>query len=111
AGPHWIVLDASSASGRHAQTTTTIEACVAERAPTGTWAQLGGDPAHTGAVARELVPPLATRWAQTVGGHVITASPVVANGIAVVVTTDLADGDTGAVVALDAATGVPKWRA
>jgi outer membrane protein assembly factor BamB len=56
-----------------------------------------------------LAPPLQTRWTSAVGGHIVTASPIVADGRVYVATTDLADGDRGTIVALDLVTGATVW--
>ncbi|HEY0254804.1 MAG TPA: PQQ-binding-like beta-propeller repeat protein, partial [Kofleriaceae bacterium] len=59
-------------------------------------------------------PPLSTqlgeRWAVPVGGHLLSARPVIADGVIYVTVTDLGDGNTGGVVALDLATGAENWR-
>jgi outer membrane protein assembly factor BamB len=47
---------------------------------------------------------------QTAGGHAITAPPVIAAGTVYVATTDLGDGGTGGIIALDLATGAVRWR-
>jgi outer membrane protein assembly factor BamB len=41
---------------------------------------------------------------------VLTASPVIASGVVYVAVTDLGDGTTGGIVALDLATGAQRWR-
>jgi outer membrane protein assembly factor BamB len=97
-GPHAIAVDATSWSGKTAHVEAAVSACVTTSVVTSSgWSF----PA----------PPLAPRWATAVGGHVVTARPAVGDGAAFVVTTDLADGGSGAVVALDAATGAIRWRA
>lgn len=90
----------------------TFEACVASNVPaTGEdWTQLGGGPSHAGVRAHEVTPPLTTRWTATVGGHVLTAPPVIADGRVFAAATDLADGSTGGVVAMDLSTGALRWR-
>jgi len=111
-GAHTVAIEATSASGTRATTTATIDICDPRGAPgaSGDWAQLGGGPTHAGARAHELVPPLVTRWTQTVGGHVVTAPPAIANGAVYVAVTDLGDGNAGGIVALDLATGAVRWR-
>lgn len=87
------------------------ESCTPTRATAGEdWAQLGGSPSHAGVRGHEVKPPLETRWAATVGGHVLTAPPVIANGRVYVAATDLADGNTGGVTSFDLATGETVWR-
>jgi len=54
---------------------------------------------------------LAPRWVTAVGGHVLSARPAIANGVVYVTVTDLANGNTGGVVALELATGRILWRA
>lgn len=79
-GVHTISVDAVSPTGLRVSTTSTISVC----APDG--------------------------WVTAVGGHLLSARPVIANHTVYVTVTDLADGDTGGVVALDLATGAIKWR-
>jgi uncharacterized protein (TIGR03382 family) len=112
-GTHTVELAATSATGAHARSTQTFEVCDPAAAPVaGTdWPQLAGGAAHTGARPADLAPPLVTRWTQVLGGHVVTAPPVIANGRVYAAVTDLGDGNTGGVVALDLATGAIRWRA
>ncbi len=110
---HAITVEATNAVGTRASTSTSFVVCTPAPAPTATaadWSQLGGSPAHLGATSHELAPPLTTRWTATVGGHVVTAAPVIAGGIVYVAVTDLADGTTGGIVAVDLATGHRRWR-
>jgi outer membrane protein assembly factor BamB len=111
-GAHDVTIDAVSASGERASTIVTLDVCApaATPAPGEPWPQLGGGPAHTGARAADLPPPLAERWVAAVGGHVVTAPPAIANGMVYVAVTDLGDGATGGVVAVDLATGAVRWR-
>jgi len=112
AGAHTVTIDATSATGTHAAITATVQICDPAGAPgaSGDWNQVGGNAQHTGARDHVLAPPLVTRWTQTVGGHVITAPPVIASGTVYAVVTDLADGGAGGVVAVDLATGAVRWR-
>ena len=89
-----------------------FEVCAQPPAPSAAedWAQLGGAADHLGARLHEVPPPLATRWVATVGGHVLTAPPVIAGGTVFVAVTDLGDGNAGGVVALDLMTGAQRWR-
>ena len=89
-GPHRVDVIAETASSR-ATTTATIAVCDAVA---------GKDPLQ-----------LAPRWVTAVGGHVLSARPAIANGVVYVTVTDLANGDTGGVVALELATGTILWRA
>jgi outer membrane protein assembly factor BamB len=57
-----------------------------------------------------VAPPLVTRWVATVGGHVVTAPPVIADGTVYVAVSDLGDGGAGGVAALELATGALRWR-
>ena len=112
AGAHTVTIEATSAAGTHTATTATVQICEPTGAPgaSGDWNQLGGNAQHTGARDHVLPPPLVTRWTQTVGGHVLTAPPAIANGAVYVAVTDLADGGAGGIVALDLATGAVRWR-
>ncbi len=112
-GPHSIAIDGVTTGGQHVARTFGFEVCTPEARPVGgtPWPQLGGTPAHTGASARELAPPLVTRWTSSVGGHVLHGAPVIAHGMIYLTTTDLASGDGGGVVALDLETGALRWRA
>ncbi|MBV8759581.1 MAG: PQQ-binding-like beta-propeller repeat protein [Deltaproteobacteria bacterium] len=111
-GAHTVTIEATNATGAHAATTSTVQICEPAGAPgaSSDWNQLGGNAQHTGAREHVLAPPLVTRWTQTVGGHVITAPPVIANGSVFVAVTDLADGGAGGIVAVDLATGATRWR-
>ncbi|MEO8699449.1 MAG: PQQ-binding-like beta-propeller repeat protein [Kofleriaceae bacterium] len=112
AGTHAITVDARSAGGARATATTTVAVCTAPpRIPApAAWLQLGGSPGHTGAWPRVIEPPLAARWTATVGGNILQAAPAIANGLVFVSITDLGDGTTGGVIAIDLATGAVRWR-
>lgn len=112
AGVHTIAVDAIAHSGASATTTATIEVCEPGAAPPAgeAWPQVGGDANHAGARAHEVAPPLVTRWTTAVGGPVVTAAPVIANGLVYVAVSDLADGGSGGAVALDLVTGALRWR-
>jgi outer membrane protein assembly factor BamB len=111
-GAHTLTVEARSVSGAHASTTTAYEVCDDTPLVPGpaSWPQLGGSPGHTGASERVVAPPLATRWATPIGGHVLQAAPVIADGAVFVSATDLGNGDAGGVIAIDLATGVVRWR-
>jgi outer membrane protein assembly factor BamB len=79
--------------------------------PPAVWPQLGGGPGHGGAWPHEIAPPVAVRWAGSVGGAILHAAPAVADGAVFATSTDLADGRTGGVVAFELATGAVRWRA
>jgi outer membrane protein assembly factor BamB len=87
-GAHQITVEARAASGVTTTTSSAIEVC---------------DPASG--------PSMQAKWVTAVGGHILSASPAVANHTVYVTVTDLADGNAGGVVALDAATGAIEWRA
>jgi outer membrane protein assembly factor BamB/predicted phosphodiesterase len=89
-GAHSVEVTAETPNA-HATTTAMVTAC--DEAP-------GGD-------ALDLAP----RWVTPVGGHVLSARPAIANGVVFVTVTDLGNGDTGGVVALELATGKLLWRA
>jgi len=111
-GAHTVVVDARAPSGLSASRTLAFEVCAPAPAepPRGAWPQLGGSPRHAGASPRAIAPPLEQRWATTIGGHVVHAAPAIADGVVFVTATDLGDGDTGGVVAIDLATGATRWR-
>jgi outer membrane protein assembly factor BamB/predicted phosphodiesterase len=111
-GTHALSVEATSAMGARATATASFLVCKPDPAPAigADWPQLGGSPAHGGAAAHELSPPLVTQWSATVGGHVITAPPVIAGGIVYVAVSDLGDGASGGVAAFDLVTGQPRWR-
>jgi outer membrane protein assembly factor BamB len=111
-GTHTLAVEATSATGTRATAIASFVVCKPDLAPAAgaDWPQLGGSPAHVGAAAHELSPPLATQWSATVGGHVITAPPVIAGGIVYVAVSDLGDGAAGGVVAIELATGRTRWR-
>jgi outer membrane protein assembly factor BamB/predicted phosphodiesterase len=108
AGPHSLAVTAGTTT-RHTSFVAGCEnpAASGEIAP---WAQAGGNAAHTGFVTRPIAPPLVQRWATAIGGHVLQAAPVIGDGAAFVVATDLGRGDTGGVVALELTTGAVRWR-
>lgn len=112
AGPHTLSLEAIGRGGARVTRAVGFEVCATApaRVTEGSWPQLGGGAAHTGATQHELAPPLVTRWTASVGGHVLHGAPAIAHGMIFVTTTDLAAGSTGGVVALDLATGVIRWR-
>jgi outer membrane protein assembly factor BamB len=89
-GAHTVEVSAETATSR-ATTTATINAC--DDAPS-------ADPLE-----------LAPRWVAEVGGNLLSARPAIANGIVYVTVTDLANGNTGGVVALELSTGKIVWRA
>jgi outer membrane protein assembly factor BamB/predicted phosphodiesterase len=111
-GAHGVEIVVTTASGQRVTRQTTFETCAASPAPAAgdDWDQLGGSPSHGGARGHEVRPPLTTRWTTTVGGHLLTAPPVIAGGRVFVAVTDLGDGNTGGVVAIDLATGAVRWR-
>nr|MBA3457136.1 PQQ-binding-like beta-propeller repeat protein [Deltaproteobacteria bacterium] len=74
------------------------------------WPQLGGAADHGGSIWRELQPPLVSQWTAAAGGHLLSAAPVIANGMVFVTATDLGSGRGGGVVAFDLATGGLRWR-
>jgi outer membrane protein assembly factor BamB len=111
-GPHAIAVEAFGAAGTRVAATAAIEVCDADLPPASgeDWSQVGGGPAHLGARTHELAPPLAVRWTAPIGGQVLTAAPVIAQGAVFVAVSDLGDG-VGGVVALDLTTGRLIWRA
>jgi len=111
-GAHSVEVVVTTSTGTRVAKTATFEVCAPPALPTAgqDWAQVGGDPTHLGARTHELAPPLVTRWTAAAGGHVLTASPVIAHGMVYVAVTDLADGTTGGIVAFDLATGAQRWR-
>ncbi|HEY5946054.1 MAG TPA: PQQ-binding-like beta-propeller repeat protein [Kofleriaceae bacterium] len=112
AGAHTIVVDADAQSGEHASATITFEVCNPGPPPLpgAAWPQVGADANHAGARASVIPPPLVTRWTATVGGHVLSAAPVIAQGMVFLAVTDLGDGASGGIVALDLLTGAQRWR-
>lgn len=110
-GRHEITLTARGPSGKLA-TSTAIDVCTPPVVahPSGTWAGLGGGPAHTSARADDLPPPLGVVWTATVGGWLLAGTPAVDTGAVFVAVTDLGAGTRGGIVALDLASGVERWR-
>lgn len=107
-----VRIEARTAAGRLVEATGTVTICDPPRPPApaiGAWPQPGGDARHRGAQEAAIEPPLAELWATPVGGP-ITGGPVIGGGRVVVAVADLARGDAGGVVALDAATGANLWR-
>jgi outer membrane protein assembly factor BamB len=112
AGAHTLAVTAGTGAGGTTRHTSFVAGCenpvaIAHAAP---WPQAGGNAAHTGFVTRPIAPPVVQRWATAIGGHVLQAAPVIGDGAAFVVATDLGRGDTGGVVALELATGAVRWR-
>lgn len=75
------------------------------------WQFFHGDAGHRGYLADGPKPPLSMAWATNVGGTILLASPVIADGKVYVGTGYLESLDDCAVHALDLATGKPAWRA
>ena len=92
AGVHTLEVEVRAADGEVARAPRALAVCIQAAPP----------------AAPTL--PRVQRWATSVGGHVLTAAPVIAGDLVYVVTTDLADGDAGGVVALELATGAIRWR-
>ncbi len=111
-GPHTLVVTAQSASGNVTTATVAFDVCSVDTPtfPATPWAQVNGGPDHTNAVAGELVPPLVPRWTTALGGHVLQGAPVFASGLVIETAVDLGDDTTGAIVAVDVATGAVVWR-
>jgi len=112
AGAHTIVVEARTPSGARARRTHAFEACTPEPPPRAgaDWPQVGGAADHAGAIARELIPPVVPQWTASAGGHLLSAAPVIANGVVYVTAADLGDGNGGGVVAFELATGSLRWR-
>ncbi|HSS00725.1 MAG TPA: PQQ-binding-like beta-propeller repeat protein [Kofleriaceae bacterium] len=108
-GTHTLTL-ATRAGG--AQTSVAFDVCDGGTPPPAgaDWPQIGGGPDHAGARTDELAPPLAARWATSIGGHALQAAPAIAGGTVFVTATDQGDGNTGGVVAIDLLTGAVRWR-
>ncbi len=111
-GWHSLQVEAVTATGGHSLRALTFEVCDEGVAsvPTLEWPQTGGGPEHAAATPTSITPPLAPRWTATVGGNVVHASPVIADGAVFVTGTDLGDGTTGGIVAIELATGIERWR-
>jgi len=112
-GAHTLTVEARSSSGTRTSVATAFEVCEERQvipSSRAAWPQLGGSPEHPGASPRVVAPPLAARWATTVGGHVLQATPAIADGAVFVTATDLGDGNTGGVIAIELATGKVRWR-
>jgi outer membrane protein assembly factor BamB/predicted phosphodiesterase len=112
-GSHTLAVDAVGPSGAKETTTITFEVCATASPPPAAgpdWPQLGGGSHHRGAIDRAITPPLTSRWVTALGGNILTAPPIIASGVVYVVVTDLANGNTGGVVALDLITGAIRWR-
>lgn len=111
-GRHSVVVEGRSAGGRRAIREESFEVCSREEVVLALrdWPQHGGGPAHLGAQAAPVNPPLVVRWSTSVGGNVSLGSPVIAGDVAIVSVSDHAGGDRGGLVALDLATGQVRWR-
>ncbi|HKA89432.1 MAG TPA: PQQ-binding-like beta-propeller repeat protein, partial [Haliangiales bacterium] len=94
--------------------TAQVTACVKDTGdlpPVGpTWTQLQGSADHHGAIREPLAPPMWQLWARPTGGHILEGSPIVADGVVFVGVVDLAAGDRGGLLALDARTGGTLWH-
>jgi outer membrane protein assembly factor BamB len=114
-GVHTITASARGDDGVLAKVVRTFEVCDRTGAPLdvtlgSAWPQIQGDAAHHGAAPGELTFPLVHAWTTAIGGHSHQAPPVTDGRFVYVTATDLADGKTGGVVALDLATGAVRWR-
>jgi outer membrane protein assembly factor BamB len=107
AGDHTITLRAGRSKRDYP-----VTGCAAPRfgEAHGSWPQLGGGPERHNAADAALPADLAPRWITAVGGQLGAGSPIVADGLVVVATADLADDQDSAVVALDLASGARRWR-
>lgn len=85
-GPHRVDVDG---------TTATINVCAPLVSP----------------VRGGLTTSLATRWVTPTGGTLLSARPVISNDTIFATVTDLGDGETGGVIAIELATGAVRWRA
>jgi outer membrane protein assembly factor BamB/predicted phosphodiesterase len=117
AGLHTVDITATSGAGIRATRSRAVLACdsmmttrLSSRTAAIDWPGLGGGPDHRGAREVALAPPLALRWAAPIGGQGLQAAPAIAAGTVFVVATDLGDGATGGVTALDLATGARRWH-
>ncbi len=111
-GDHLLEIEARAQAGARASLLNVLTVC-APATPVASgadWPQLGGAASHTGSVAHEIVPPLESRWVTALGNHVLTSPPVIAGGAVFVTTTDLGDGNTGGIAAIELATGAVRWR-
>ena len=110
-GAHVVDVTATSLYGLRVTRSVAIAACPTSTARAGDdWPGLGGGADHRGARDRELAPPLAEVWAAPVGGQALQAAPAIASGLVIAVASDLADGATGGVTALELATGARRWH-
>lgn len=110
-GAHRVDVEARSA--RDATTELAMfRVCEAGRTRPdgGEWGQVGGSPTHAGAREQGIVPPLVSEASTVVGGHVLTAQPVVHAGLVIATVTDLGHGQSGGVVAIDYQSGEVRWR-
>jgi outer membrane protein assembly factor BamB len=119
-GWDWIGTWPALARGTHALTLRagrskrdfSLEVCAPRFATgvTGAWPQQGGGPSRAGYAPAPLGDALAPRWVAATGGTLGAGSPVVAGGLVIVTPVDLGDAQRSAVVALDLATGLERWR-
>ncbi|HEX4450345.1 MAG TPA: PQQ-binding-like beta-propeller repeat protein [Kofleriaceae bacterium] len=111
--PHGRVVEVTAENrvGGKATRQVAIVACPDDRAKPGSdWPAIGGGPAHDGARDGELAPPLAEQWAAPIGGQALQATPAIGGGLVIAVASDLGDGGSGGVTALDLMTGKPRWH-
>lgn len=91
-----------------------LQVCVEGRVRrTGTivpWPQLQGSAAHAGVAEHSIRPPVRRSWSLALGSQVIGGSAVVGGTSLYVSIADLDDGGDGGVAALDALSGVQRWR-
>lgn len=74
------------------------------------WANLGGNPAHTGKSDANLAVPLQLAWTTNVGANLFMTSPVISEGKIYVASVDENLKGEAAVFALNAADGRVVWK-
>lgn len=78
--------------------------------PGGNWTNLLNDVAHAGNAGVNLQAPLQLSWMHNLGSNVFMSSPIVADKTVFVATVDENYKQRAGVTAMDAATGVVKWK-
>lgn len=113
AGSHRIAVKAKFDSGDVAETNgifTVIRDFAPVPQPDSDWPMFRGDAARTGVAPTVIKPPLRLAWSQSLGGTIHISSPIVYQSMVYVGVSDEENRGLAGVCALDAVTGVVKWR-
>ncbi len=76
----------------------------------GNWTNLAHNAQHTGDSSQEIKPPLSLQWMQNVGSNIFMCSPIYADGLVYIATSDDNNYKNCHIIAYNAITGKEHWR-